>query len=408
MKIIIHPELEQFIPPLKSEEFLALEQSILSDGIRDALVLWNNILIDGHHRHRLAQKHNIPFKTVHMDFADIDEVKIWMHKNQGARRNHTPYEKALMALKVEDIYARKAKQNQGKRTDILQKSVKSVNTQQELSKQAGVSHDTIHKVKTIERLASDKQKQELKGGRITINRLYTCVKHYEDKAKLQKSIQSKSKNIKIDDKRCQLYTGDIREVMKTIPDNSIDLLLSDPPYLPKDCENFELWSVLAREAERVLKPGGFLIAYAWTHYLPEYIKRLEEHLTYYWTIALSFKNKRMQLFPRKVITVWKPILIYQKTKDGKVSKPHRFFIDMIESRGKENTEKNYHHWQQETEELTGMINCFSKENDVIFDPFMGSGTTIIQSLKMNRRAIGIDIDPKCMATVKYRLKKELD
>ena len=91
MTIQIDPEFEQQIPPLKPEEFLQLEQNILEDGvILNPLILWNGILVDGHNRYRIAEKHpHIRYTTVEKEFPDRYSVIAWICKNQLGRRNLT-------------------------------------------------------------------------------------------------------------------------------------------------------------------------------------------------------------------------------------------------------------------------------------------------------------------------------
>ena len=89
-EIIIDKEFQFLLPALDEKTFSDLETMILKHGVRDPLVLWNNILIDGYNRHSIATKHNLPFNTVSMEFDSRDEVKIWMIENQIARRNLTP------------------------------------------------------------------------------------------------------------------------------------------------------------------------------------------------------------------------------------------------------------------------------------------------------------------------------
>ena len=69
--MVIDNEFQRLIPPLSADEFNQLEQNILQEGIRDALVTWNGILIDGHNRYSIAKKHNLPYKTVEMQFEDV-------------------------------------------------------------------------------------------------------------------------------------------------------------------------------------------------------------------------------------------------------------------------------------------------------------------------------------------------
>lgn len=64
MTIRIDEELRAYIDPLTPDEYAALEQSLLAEGCRDALVLWGDLLVDGHNRHAICSKHGIAFNTV--------------------------------------------------------------------------------------------------------------------------------------------------------------------------------------------------------------------------------------------------------------------------------------------------------------------------------------------------------
>lgn len=91
--ITISKEIRDYIIPLSDEEFYQLEQNIIKEGCRDPLIIWSKkgqqILVDGHNRYRICQKHNIPFRVKGLDFKDLDEIKIWMVENQIGRRNLT-------------------------------------------------------------------------------------------------------------------------------------------------------------------------------------------------------------------------------------------------------------------------------------------------------------------------------
>lgn len=69
--LTVEPEFRDKIPPLTDEEFKKLEENILADGeVREPLVVWNNTIIDGHHRWRIIQSHpEIPYKVKQMTFA---------------------------------------------------------------------------------------------------------------------------------------------------------------------------------------------------------------------------------------------------------------------------------------------------------------------------------------------------
>jgi Na+/phosphate symporter len=108
----------------------------------------------------------------------------WIILNQFGRRNLPAYERAKLALLLEPIIAAKAKENQGKRTDLItenicQKSDKCsepIDTKREVAKAAHVSHDTIAKVKKIEAKATPEQKQELKNDTVSINEIHKQIK----------------------------------------------------------------------------------------------------------------------------------------------------------------------------------------------------------------------------------------
>ena len=86
-EIIIDEELKNLLPVLPKKTYDALEESLLEHGCIHPLVLWGNILIDGHNRFELASKHSIPFTFITKEFVSRDDVIIWIITTQIARRN---------------------------------------------------------------------------------------------------------------------------------------------------------------------------------------------------------------------------------------------------------------------------------------------------------------------------------
>ena len=70
MELRIDPEFQAAIQPLSPDELTQLESNIAAHGCRDPLVTWNGIVVDGHHRHEICRRLDIPFQTVEMDFPD--------------------------------------------------------------------------------------------------------------------------------------------------------------------------------------------------------------------------------------------------------------------------------------------------------------------------------------------------
>ena len=177
MSITIDKEFEALIPPLSPDEFKQLEENCLSEGIRDALITWNGILIDGHNRFRIATKHGLHWKEEKMDFSSRDEAIKWIVRNQLGRRNLSLYDRSILALRLKPAIAEKAKEQQIRKS-VLQKSAeqKPIDTRKEVANIAGVSHDTIHKVEVIQNSGDKKLIDDCRSGVTTINRAYQVVK----------------------------------------------------------------------------------------------------------------------------------------------------------------------------------------------------------------------------------------
>lgn len=93
--ITILKELREHIIPLGDQELFLLEKSIVSEGCREPLIVWEKsenqlVLIDGHNRFKICQKNDISFKVKKVKFNNIEEAKLWMIDNQIGRRNLTP------------------------------------------------------------------------------------------------------------------------------------------------------------------------------------------------------------------------------------------------------------------------------------------------------------------------------
>lgn len=188
-EIKIDKEFQALIPPLMQEEFKQLKENILADGCRDSLVLWNGILIDGHNRLKICSENKITFNTVEKNFDSRDDVIHWIIRNQFGRRNLLPFQRCELALKLKAIIQAKAKENMsaggGDKKSGRQKSahpIKTTKTRNELSKLAGVSHDTIKKASVIQEKATTEQLERVKtGGKgNSINAVYTEIKQQDE------------------------------------------------------------------------------------------------------------------------------------------------------------------------------------------------------------------------------------
>jgi len=431
MELKVDPEFKTLIPSLSEDEYKQLEESILSEGCRDALVLWDGVLIDGHNRYEICTKHGIPFKTTEKPFESRNDVEIWMLQNQLGRRNLNSYVKADLILQLEERFKAIGKENQKLKSFVKQVEISkdgspnSVNhvskyspmdSQKELAKIAGVSHDTIARVKAIKEKAPEQLKNKVKSGEISINQAYTEVKRIDKlapeqlKKVLDKVETGEAKNIKeavsfvkqeeintlkdsiVLPDPIKIIQGDFREVYQTLEKESVDFIITDPPY-PK--EYLPLYDDLAKCAERVLKPGGSLIMMIGQSYLPEIIQTTVNYLNFNWMLCYFTPGPATQLWQRKVNTSWKPVLWFTKG-DYKGS----WIQDVIKS---ENRDKDFHEWGQSESGMLDLMKRFVMPGDTVLDPFLGGGTTGIICKELKCEFIGIEKDIDTFNTAKVRL-----
>ena len=106
MHIVVNEELKAYIEPLTPDEHDALERSILAEGCRDALVLWGDVLVDGHNRYGICQKHGLPFQTVQNPrFQSLEDVHLWMIDQHLGRRSISDFQRGVLALRKREIIA---------------------------------------------------------------------------------------------------------------------------------------------------------------------------------------------------------------------------------------------------------------------------------------------------------------
>jgi len=213
------------IPSLVPEEYTLLEQSIITDGCRDAILTWNGFIIDGHNRYAICQKHGLHYETEEIDFDTEQDALVWIINNQLGRRNVSDYQKGELVLKKKDILLKKGKKQQGRRTDILSivdKKLLPHSTREEMAKDAGVSSGTMARIEIIAKEAPDEIKEQLRRGTVKIGAVYKKLK--ESVAyKSQKKALSESSVIAC----AEMAIADLKRIQKDDPmlDQALDKVL---------------------------------------------------------------------------------------------------------------------------------------------------------------------------------------
>ena len=156
--LIIDPEFKRLLPELSQEEYHLLEESILAEGCRDALILWGQIIVDGHNRYQICRSHGLPFRTEQRDFSSREEALRWILLNQIGRRNISPELLKYQIGKRYNIEKRLSAHNpRGKNqytevaSDVLMqpRTTARLGRAGEIAREYNVSHFAIHTYKDI-------------------------------------------------------------------------------------------------------------------------------------------------------------------------------------------------------------------------------------------------------------------
>ena len=248
-------------------------------------------------------------------------------------------------------------------------------------------------------------------------------------------------------KKFELWQGDCLELMKNIPDGSVDLVLADPPYGTTACKwdsviPFEpMWEQL----NRIIKPNGAICLFASQ---PFTTKLISSNITnfkylYVWekTKACNFmhaKNmplklhedicvfsngiiahsgkKKMPYFPQGVIEVnkvWKRPRLYDSEhnlkrpshKTTRMITKENFPSDILRFNSVHNPP---HPTQKPIDLLEYLIRTYTNEGETVLDFTMGSGSTGVACVNANRRFIGIELDDGYFEIAKKRIEEAVN
>lgn len=219
-----------------------------------------------------------------------------------------------------------------------------------------------------------------------------------------------------------LYNQDCVEAMKKIKKNSIDLIITDPPYnlgnfmkdrdtnLSRMRDNFfgaagwdnmdyKEWKSsmdsFFKAAARVMKNGGSMIVFMAIIKIETIIKLAEKYDFYYKTTGIWHKTnsmpRNMNLHFVNSTEAW--IYFTYKTRTGTFNNGGVMLHDFVETSVTPNSERKYgkHPTQKPESLIKHFVDTLSNEDDWILDPFMGSGTTGVVSKRAGRNFIGIEL-----------------
>jgi 16S rRNA G966 N2-methylase RsmD len=213
----------------------------------------------------------------------------------------------------------------------------------------------------------------------------------------------KAKQYDVNPETARIVQGDFFTLEQEIKDNSVDAVITDPPYVAKWAENI---TPFLTSINRILKPSGFAAIYIGHLRLPDVFEGLracqeaygEEALQFYWIASLYHTGATKVVHSHGIECKQKPVIIFQKPPH---TTPYRSFSDVIEGSGRE---KDLFEWQQAESELESIFSSFTQENDLVCDPFTGSGTVGVVAQSMKRRFLGYEIEKNKGELASARIK----
>ena len=188
---VVLPEMAELLPPLTGEQFATLEADLLKNGCYSPIVVNEDmVIIDGHNRQRLCEKHGLPYQMAVFSFEDLLEAKQWALDTQKGRRNLDKWELGKIALKLKPDIEARARANQSAAGGdkfaekpllaMLPKAVSpAVDTRKELADAVGLGERTMGKVMQIDEHAPAAVKEALDGGDLSINQGYNITRQVQ-------------------------------------------------------------------------------------------------------------------------------------------------------------------------------------------------------------------------------------
>lgn len=185
------PELAGLLPPLSGEQLAALEADLLQNGCYSPVIVNEElVIVDGHNRQSLCEKHGIPYNMAVFAFADLLEAKRWALDTQKGRRNLDKWELGKIALKLKPDIEARARANQaaagGDKSDkgalsaTLPKALPPVDTRKELADTVGLGERTMGKVMQIDEHAPAAVREALDKKELSIHQGYQITRQVEE------------------------------------------------------------------------------------------------------------------------------------------------------------------------------------------------------------------------------------
>lgn len=404
----------QLLPPLAEEEFASLKSDIRAHGVLVPIELDSEgRILDGHHRLRCwtelrsegVRLSDYP-RIVRAGLTEDDKVAHVFALNL-ARRHLNPKQRAGVVgmLRVKGWSTRRIAEVAGVSEATVRRDLGAIATNDAIqvpdrierrnggtypSRRASITvssrRDEARALAALAALGNDAP-----GRALTVRRAEVLARA------VQLERRRSRRGIKMG--RCsnwELHHGDFRGVLANLDDQSVDLVLTDPPY---EDNALDLWSELGSLAARVLKPGRVLVALTGKLRLPQVIGALNEHLDWVWMGAIAYRGAHRRVRKLCIDDSWRPYLVFSAGP----FEPRAYASDLIESVAGAEFPKRDHPWAQPLGPMVKLVETFSKPGELVVDPMCGTGTTGVAATQLGRRFLGVDVDQAGLSLASERL-----
>lgn len=400
-------EYANIFPLIEGSDLESLVDSVKQRGLRNPIVLYEGKILDGRNRYLACLAAEV--EPVFCEFEGDDPLSFVLDENKE-RRNMDATQKAFAALKLMPYYTELAKERMrvggsshtGNQYTKMEGSALMHYLDTDTGKAAefaavemGVSARYVYHAQEIAEKAPELVEVAASGGlpmKEALHEIHDRERAQKRAEMMEAAEKQEAKaygNFLVND----VYVADVR--MLALPESSVDMIFTDPPY---DEASVPLFNDLARFARRVLKPGGYLMTYTGHMFLPQVIAALGECLEYVWEYGVFQPDSNQKIQKHHIFQAWRPILVYKQP--GKTA-VRNWQPDSL----KGTRDKSFHEWQQQIEPPLKWIEAYTHPGDLVVDPFVGGGTTLVACKLLKRHYLGFDIDPMAVKVTKMRLEK---
>jgi DNA modification methylase/ParB-like chromosome segregation protein Spo0J len=389
---------------MDNASFEELKQSIQKIGLKDPIVIYQEKILDGRNRFKACAELGIEPRFEYVN-GNTDPLEYVLYKNKD-RRHLTPDQLAVVALEVEAIEAERAKERQATSTGGANPQLSANQHQAEKGKAAakaakkvGASTRKVQRAKALKK-ADPKLAEKVKNGEMPL-------KDAEKKVEQDKKVRERKE--KLDNaptapvwigkfETGSIYQADVTktEFINSLPENSVDLIVTDPPW---DKDSLATYEAAAQIAARVLKPGHFMAIYSGKMFLPDILDLLRHSLEYVWTFSVFQPDSNDKIQKYHLYSAWRPVILVKKPGES---------VDMVWMPDcvKSTRDKRYHEWGQGVELVEKFVQGYSQPGEIVLDPFIGGASVPYVPKMQKRRYIGFDISLEAVRLGLARLENE--